>query len=96
MNGPKGAALDRTHPPSLKQLSGERQPTATPKHERRIVMIKDIMSFAETLYIGGWRPEDEEELMEEHQLSRAEARQICEALQEYEDRIFNKYASHYG
>ena len=36
MNGPRGAALDRTPPPSLLQLSGERQPTASHKHERRI------------------------------------------------------------
>ena len=48
-------------------------------------MIKDIMSFAAKLYTGGWRAEDERELMEEHQLSRSDARLICDILQRYEE-----------
>lgn len=48
-------------------------------------MIEDIMSFAAALYSGGWRAEDEGELMEEHQLSKSDARLICDILQRYEE-----------
>lgn len=83
---PQGAALDRTHPPSLLQLSGERPPHSEPqKRKEKSPMIEDIMSFAAVLYSGGWRAEDEGELMEEHQLSKSDARLICDILQRYEE-----------
>ena len=48
-------------------------------------MINNFMSFAAVLYDGGWRAEDETELTEEYQLSREEARLICDILQRYEE-----------
>ena len=48
-------------------------------------MLKDVEMSAASLYDGGWRAEDREQLIVEYQLTEDEADAICEKLQEYED-----------
>ena len=48
-------------------------------------MLKDVEMSAASLYDGGWRAEDREQLIAEYQLTEDEADAICEKLQEYED-----------
>ena len=40
---------------------------------------------AASLYDGGWRSTDKEELMTEYELTEEEAEKICEFLKEYEE-----------
>ena len=49
-------------------------------------MIKDVQSSAAALYDGGWRAADKEDLIEEYELTADEAAEICELLQEYEEK----------
>lgn len=46
--------------------------------------MKDIGLAAAALYEGGWRAEDKEELMSEHELTEEEAAQLCKALADCE------------
>lgn len=47
--------------------------------------IKDITSSAASLYDGGWRADDRDQLIEEYNLHPDDADAICEKLAEYED-----------
>jgi len=47
-------------------------------------MLKDIRSSASSLYDGGWRSEDKEQLMEEYKLSEKDTDTICKVLEELE------------
>ena len=49
---------------------------------------KDIalQTSAAYLYDGGWRKEDEEQLIAEYGLSEEDVRKICEFLAEFEER----------
>ena len=44
----------------------------------------DILSAAASLYDGGWRSEDRDDLIEEYGLTGVEADKLCEALAEYD------------
>ena len=46
-------------------------------------MLKDTAMSAAALYDGGWRAEDKDQLMTEHDLTEDEADAICEKLAEY-------------
>ncbi len=43
-------------------------------------MIKDIVNSAASLYDGGWRAEDKEELIQHYNLTKEEADVLCDAL----------------
>ena len=47
--------------------------------------IKDITSSSASLYDGGWRADDRDQLIEEYNLLPDDADAICEKLAEYED-----------
>ena len=44
----------------------------------------DILSAAASLYDGGWRSDDRDDLIEEYGLTGDEADKLCEALLEYD------------
>lgn len=49
-------------------------------------MLKDIESSAASLYDGGWRAEDRDQLIAEYSLDAEDADAICERLAEYAER----------
>jgi hypothetical protein len=49
-------------------------------------MLKDIESSAASLYDGGWRARDREQLMQEHDLMEDEADSICTELEKMDGR----------
>ena len=59
---------------------------AFPNDRKEKIMIKDVQSSAAALYDGGWRAADKEDLIEEYELTADEAAEICELLQEYEEK----------
>lgn len=48
-------------------------------------MTMENQYSAATLYDGGWRSEDKEDLMAEYEMTEEEAEEICEQLKEIED-----------
>jgi hypothetical protein len=51
-----------------------------------IIMEKDrLQSTAASLYDGGWRSEDKQELMDEYDMPESDADRICELLEKYAD-----------
>ena len=46
--------------------------------------MKDYLASAATLYDGGWRAEDRDQLAEEYELTEEEADKLCEILSEIE------------
>ena len=48
--------------------------------------MRDLEMSAASLYDGGWRAEDKEELISEYHLTEQEADELVEKLAEYEDR----------
>lgn len=49
-----------------------------------MMSYSDILSAAASLYDGGWRSEDRDDLIEEYGLTGDEADKLCEALAEYD------------
>ena len=47
--------------------------------------MRDYTSMAASLYDGGWRAEDREQLISEYSLTTEEADEICETLKEMEE-----------
>ena len=46
--------------------------------------MRDYTSMVASLYDGGWRAEDRDQLVSEYNLTAEEAYEICEALKEME------------
>lgn len=49
--------------------------------------MKDYTTIAASLYDGGWRTEDREQLVSEYNLTAEETEEICKALEEMEAMI---------
>lgn len=47
--------------------------------------MKDYTSIAASLYDGGWRAEDREQLVSEYNLTTEEVEEICKLLEEMEE-----------
>lgn len=59
-------------------------------HDEKVLQKWDKMrqmahDTADSLYQGGWRTEDREEIMAEYDLTEEEADLICERLEIYEE-----------
>lgn len=52
--------------------------------EIRLYSEAELSEIAAHLYDGGWRKEDQAELMQEYGLERETAEQICDRLREIE------------
>lgn len=48
-------------------------------------MLMDIECSAASLYDGGWRSKDRDEMIENYHLTETEADAICEMLERYEN-----------
>lgn len=60
-------------------------------------MINNIEEFAAELYDRDWRAEDREQLIDEYDLTEEEADEICNALNELDDKYNERfYAVQYG
>ena len=46
--------------------------------------MRDYTTTAASLYDGGWRAEDREQLVQEYNLTAEEAEEICKLLEERE------------
>lgn len=53
-------------------------------------MIMNLEDMAYALYDGGWRSGDYEDLKREYELDEDEARDICDWLEEVEERMKEK------
>lgn len=49
--------------------------------------MRDYTATAASLYDGGWRAEDREQLVQEYNLTAEEAYEICKLLEEMEAMI---------
>lgn len=49
--------------------------------------MKDYTATATSLYDGGWRAEDREQLVQEYNMTAEEAYKICKLLEEMEAMI---------
>ena len=54
-------------------------------------MMSFISDIVRSLYDGGWRSEDLEDIMDEYEMTYEDARNICEDLKELEDSEVNEW-----
>lgn len=60
------------------------------------MMTMDNQYSAASLYDGGWRAEDRDQLIDEYQLTEEEADEICRGLAEVEEEATAKEFEDYG
>lgn len=48
-------------------------------------MLSDVWGTASSLYDGGWRASDRDQLRDEYDFTEDELDEVCGRLQEYED-----------
>lgn len=60
------------------------------------MMTMNNQYSAASLYDGGWRAEDRDQLIDEYNLTADEADEICEGLREIEEELTSKEFDDYG
>ena len=60
------------------------------------MMTMNNQYSAASLYDGGWRPENRDQLIEEYNLTEEEADELCRGLAEVEEEVTAKEFENYG
>ena len=58
-----------------------------------VMTENEIIDFSKSVYDGGWRSTDRDELIDEYGLDEGDAKTICERLQNYENTIPIEYTA---